>query len=153
MGAQRPWLTRFICLQVIDCKTMQLRQTYRMRNGCLQKPYRIFAALPAGRLAAGAANLGGIHVLALEMAGSDLAPAGDACHPNRAAVTMLSSDDELNMCATGLSTAVPDKSAINFARASRVAFFILMPCKHACSSRTDFTCIAGGLALSIMRMT
>ena len=102
-----------MCQQIIDCETMQLRQTYRMRNGYLQDPYRIFAALPAGRIAAGAAELDGIHVLALEMAGAEMAPAGDACHPNRAETTMLVSNDKLHSCATGLNIAVPDNPASN----------------------------------------
>ena len=98
-----------MCLQVISCKTGQLLQTCETSNGFM---YRSMAALPAGRIAAGPGNVSGIDVLALEMAGSELATAGDACQPNRADETMLLSDDELNyMCATGLSTAGPDNPA------------------------------------------
>ena len=64
------------------------------------KPYISMAALPAGRIAAG--NTSGIEMLTLEMDGSELAPAGDACQQERAEKTMLLSADAFEQCVTWL---------------------------------------------------
>ena len=112
--------------QVIDCETRQLLLTCDTNNGFT---FKSIAALPAGRMAAGDGDLGGIDVLALEMAGSELAPAGDACQPSRADEIMHVSDDELRVCATGLNTAGPDNKALSWHVASRVASY---SCPGAC---------------------
>ena len=76
--------------QVTSCKTRRLLQTCKSRLYMHDDPYICMAALTAGRIAA--SNLEGINLLALEMDGSELAPAGVVGPPSHAAKTLLEAD-------------------------------------------------------------
>ena len=77
----------------------QLLQTYRQDSDWRSILCNIvMAALPAGRIAA-SNTARGIDVLTLDMADSELAPAGAACQPKRAAKTALFGADVFARCA------------------------------------------------------
>ena len=81
--------------QVVDCKTRQLPQTYSYDSGDY---YFCMAPMPAGRIAA--ANSEGLDMLALDMDGSELTSAGDACQPRSAERTTLLEANAFPWCAT-----------------------------------------------------
>ena len=95
--------------QVIECKTGQLLQqgSFPAPPGPYAHPYHSIAALPAGRIAA--AEFEGINVLSLEMAGAELAPAGDGCQPRPVRKTALLDRYDLGECATRLGDAGLDR--------------------------------------------
>ena len=110
-----PWLTGFLCRQVVDCKTRQLLQRCSLGKTKLNYPYISMAALPAGRIAAG--NHLSINVLALEVAGSELASPGLTFRSQRVAETTLVSADPSERCAAHLGSAGPRTRALRSARA------------------------------------
>ena len=101
-------MTSLRCRQVFNCEAMQLLQRCSFAgpdSDPYADPYSSIAALPAGRVAA--AHDAGIDVLVLDMAGSELAPAGPAGHPRCAAETVLSRADAFARCALATQGLTP----------------------------------------------
>ena len=91
---------------MFDCETMQLLQKRSFAGPVFDRyadAYECIAALPAGRIAA--AKFGGIDVLAFDMAGLELEPAGLASEPAYAVKTALLTANADDGCAACLGDA------------------------------------------------